>query len=506
MSETIKLVLSLSLSGSILAILLFAIKPLIKHRLSKSIQYYIWIVILLRLILPLSFEDSIMNDVFYSNSPSMDISAQSESPRSTSIMPNVKTNVKSGLYNGDTDHNRYFRDLLYQYVLYIWLFGTITAVTVNIAGYIRFLKNLRQGNKPATDEENRILTALLNGRKNVSLVRNRFVTTPMLIGILRPYIIIPDIDFCENQLKHVLRHEIIHLKRFDIVVKWLMMIATSIHWFNPLVYFIKKEINYACELACDEAVIRSLNASEKQAYGDTLISIVAEHKYPAGVLQATMCEEKKSLKERLIAIMNYRETSKYRVIFSAILLGCVVFGALYVGAGVGIGKDVPEKNKTVVESIETDSWLTDISKYKTPYVGNHIKVSGVAGRLPAPDKYFRHQYISLKTQERPYGLTIYYEPASDEKYEGVWPIVTPDSAIEANFRTNALIAFCMIDNLDEITFAFRISQSEGKLDVSKYDTAFTFQRRSFEEKYGDLSVLAENIDLLQDIIDRESKY
>ena len=43
-------------------------------------------------------------------------------------------------------------------------------------------------------------------------------------------------------------------------------------------YFMKKEINNACELACDEAVIRNLNTSEKQAYGDTLISVVFESK------------------------------------------------------------------------------------------------------------------------------------------------------------------------------------------------------------------------------------
>jgi len=72
------------------------------------------------------------------------------------------------------------------------------------------------------------------------------------------------------------------------------MIAVSVHWFNPLMYFMKKEINHACELACDEAVIKGLNSAEKQAYGDTLISVVAEHQYPLGVLQATMCEEKKA--------------------------------------------------------------------------------------------------------------------------------------------------------------------------------------------------------------------
>ncbi|MDD2373034.1 MAG: M56 family metallopeptidase [Syntrophomonadaceae bacterium] len=87
----------------------------------------------------------------------------------------------------------------------------------------------------------------MKGRKNVRLVRNPFAASPMLIGILRPLIIIPDINFTEKQLKNILQHEAVHLKRFDVGVKWLTMIAVSLHWLNhhqiykktvPLIYFL----------------------------------------------------------------------------------------------------------------------------------------------------------------------------------------------------------------------------------------------------------------------------
>lgn len=634
MNETIKLILSLSLSASVLAILLFAIKPLIRNKFPKSIQYYIWMVVLLRLVLPFSFESSIMNKLFYSGEATLTAASPaaiqptggiyyniSDTSMSfdTSMSLDIKERIANGVYDGDIDHSRYFMDLFIRYSLYLWILGVIFSFAINLVGYIRFLKHLKQGNKAATDEENRILAGLLNGRSNVRLVRNHFVNTPMLIGIIGPYIIIPDINFSEKQLKNILLHEITHLKHFDIAVKWLMMIASSIHWFNPLVYFIKKEVSYACELACDEAVIKNLSLAERQDYGDTLISVVAEYKYPIGVLQATMCEEKKSLKERLVAIMKHNKKSKPIIILSLILIGFVVFGALYLGAGVGIGKDIPpniyisaEGGETKTALIGTYKWsyrnkhvsadsdhpinfeygaenivsvtdgqqlvintqrfksdrkydftigtlsvykqdkltdfgsvepsflngslyiqvpsdageyiyelvlnykdkgtvcygfvvrvdmltydLAEISKYKTPYVGDHIKVSAIAGSLPAPDSYFRQQYISMKTHEKPYCLTIYYEAASDSEYKNEWPIVSPDSAIEGNSRMNALVVFCMIDNLDEVTFAFRNSQSDGKLDESKYNTSFTFPRASFEEKYGELSVLAEDLNKLQ---------
>jgi beta-lactamase regulating signal transducer with metallopeptidase domain len=640
MNETVKLLLSLSLSGSILAVLIFAVKPFIKNKLSKSIQYYIWIVVLLRLTLPFSFETSIMNDLFYaSQTPVVETSqgkvqpavqpmvgTAQNIPNSNSLL-SVEENVANGVYNGDADHGRYFQDLFNQYTIYIWLLGVIIALTVNLTGYVKFLKHIRQSNISATNKDREILVILLKGRNNVRLVRNRFLNTPMLIGVIRPCIIIPDINFNEIQLKNILLHEIIHLKRFDIAVKWLIMIATAIHWFNPLMYFIKKDINNSCELACDEAVIKNLNPVEKQDYGDTLISVVAQHKYPAGTLQVTMLDEKKGLKERLVAIMNHSKKSKKVIIISVILLGGLILGALYLGAGIGTGTNTPpniyvnienEEAKVVAlmgsyswkyngESIEADSDdpknfeykldnsisvkpgqrfvigtqklkkskkydfsieeiseykegknllqdkivtpifvhgdsgigmtapqdageyiytlrvnfkdrgtvsygfvvkvgmpaydLIGISKYKTPYLGDSSKVSIIVNALPVPYSYFKQQYISMVTEKKPYNLNVFYEEKKYASHTIEWPIVDHNNATYSNMSRNALVLFCMIDNLDEVTFAFRDSQSDGKLDKSKYDTTFTFTRASIEKQYGDLSVLAGKIDLLQDALD-----
>ncbi|SDI17103.1 M56 family metallopeptidase [Desulfosporosinus hippei] len=514
MNETIKLILSLSLSASILAVVLYAFKPLIRNKLSKSFQYCLWIVILFRLVLPFSFEASVMNELFYGNqSTILSTSSTIKQPMSSTKdsseplnLPDINESTTDVVYNYNTGLGRHFLELFNRYSLYLWLIGALIMLTVNLVGYVRFIKHLKLINKAATDQELRMLSALLQGRNNVRLMRNHFVTTPMLIGILRPIIIIPDTDFNEKQLKNILLHELTHLKHSDIGVKWLTLIAISIHWFNPLMYFIRKEVHRACELACDEAVIKNLSPAEKQAYGDTLISVVADHKYPSGVLQATMCEEKKSLMERLLAIMRPHKTSKPSLILSIFLMGLVIFGALYLGAGVGSGKSTPpnlsgsrEGNKTESALITTYD-LAKISRHKTPYVGDNSKVGAIAASLPIPDNYFIQRYISMETSEKPYGLTIYYEAGADEKYKDEWPIIKPDSVIESNSRMNALVVFCMIDNLDQVTFAFRNSQSSGQLDTSRYNTSFTFQRASFEEKYGKLSELAENLDKLQNIL------
>jgi len=437
------------------------------------------------------------------------VSSLSVNSVGSSILPDVQENVANGVYKDDADHGSYIRDLLNQYALDFWLLGVMIVVAANLIGYVRFLNYLRRTNMPAKDEQNELLNSLMNRRHKVRLVRNPFVTTPMLIGILRPCIIIPDTDFDGEQLKNILLHEISHLRRLDIAVKWLTMVAAAIHWFNPLMYLIKKEINHACELACDEAVIKNLTLAEKQVYGDTLISVAAEHKYPIGVMQVTMSEEKKSLKERLLAIMNHHKKSRFILAISTLLLVATVIGAVILGASVRTISDGPpgiyinaEDVKTKV-ALLTAYDLTSIANYRTPYVGNNSKVLMITSQLPVPDGYFKQQFISLETKAKPYGLTVYYEAASNDQYSGEWPIDITRSPMKTVLDKNALVLFCMIDNLDQVTFDFRNSQSDGKLDTSKYNSSFTFLRASLAKKYGDLSVLGKNLDSLQKVLAEE---
>lgn len=319
MNELLKLVLSLSLSGSILALIIFAIKPLIKNKLSKTIQYYIWVIVLFRLILPFSFEESAMNKVFYHNRIESKIFSKEEKlsignrryEQNSFQISNTKDNIENQDY--DLGQVRYFNDIskdTASYIFLIYLIGAIVFLSINIVGYLRFLKYLKLKNISVLDEEKLLLESLVNEKYKVKLFRNPLINTPMLIGIFKPKIIIPDREYSESQLRNILKHEIIHLERFDILIKWIAMITKSIHWFNPMVYIIGKEINHICELACDEAVIKNLNDKEKQSYGDTLISIVSDEQSFKGALQVTMSEDKSKLKDRLMAIMNYNKKSK----------------------------------------------------------------------------------------------------------------------------------------------------------------------------------------------------
>lgn len=112
-------------------------------------------------------------------------------------------------------------------------------------------------------------------------------------------------------MKYTLLHELTHFKRKDMFYKWLVQITICLHWFNPLVYVMGHEISRECELSCDEEMIRTLNEKERRKYGDTLLHAMAlGGKYKDTVSSVTLNESKELLKERLGAIINFKENSK----------------------------------------------------------------------------------------------------------------------------------------------------------------------------------------------------
>lgn len=241
MNDVIKLVLSLSLSGSILALLVFILKPLIKNKVSKSMQHLLWVVVILRFLIPFSFEGSIINELFYGNdnisshisskhteiqnagqidenldSSNPDYSYESDNLKSTenlsewsnqydsssgTVLSRFYGDVAHTIRNGPEYLTKYLKYLFDRYAMYVWIFGALTFFICNLIGYLRFRKKIGMSNKPSADEQNQVLNNLLNMGHKLKLFRNPNIETPMLIGIISPMVIIPDREFSKRQLK-----------------------------------------------------------------------------------------------------------------------------------------------------------------------------------------------------------------------------------------------------------------------------------------------------------------
>lgn len=227
--------------------------------------------------------------------------------------------------------------MFFQNLGIIWLIVSLILLIRKITIYQGFVKYIKAGREEVS------CVGLLNTLAQlgtqigvncpVEFYTNGLVSSPLLIGFFRPCIILPTTDIPKDDLKYTLLHELTHFKRKDMFYKWLAQITICLHWFNPFVYIMEHEISRECELSCDEEMIRSLNEKERRKYGDTLLHAIAlGGKYKDTISSVTLNESKELLKERLGAIINFKENSKaaktVMVSFAFLLIVCsIVIGA-----------------------------------------------------------------------------------------------------------------------------------------------------------------------------------
>ena len=210
-----------------------------------------------------------------------------------------------------------------------WGLGAALCLGRQVWGYRRFARMVGRNGEPP-EQEALALLAELDPKGKAGLTVCPYVSTPMLLGVLRPVIVLPR-GVEPDRLGDILAHELTHARRQDLLYKWFGAAVTSLHWFNPLMLVVRRQLNRACELSCDEAVTRGLDAAGRRHYGETLLAMAAGQS-PRGLPAVTLCEEKKHLKERLVAVMKPVKkgpaAAALTLALVLILTGCAaIFGA-----------------------------------------------------------------------------------------------------------------------------------------------------------------------------------
>ncbi|MCL2236508.1 MAG: DUF2807 domain-containing protein, partial [Defluviitaleaceae bacterium] len=168
----------------------------------------------------------------------------------------------------------------------------------------------------------------LNIRRKVRVLRCREISSPMLMGLFRPTILLPlRADYSPNELAFVLRHELIHHKLRDIWVKLLLLTIKSIYWFNPAVYLMAKQSEQDMEMICDGLTTNGMSFEDKKTYSHLILSFARSSSYPLTTSMAS--SSKKMLKQRFYNILvgaKRRGKLMFAAISAALLSGVVFVG------------------------------------------------------------------------------------------------------------------------------------------------------------------------------------
>ena len=393
MNEILKIFLSLSLSGSLLILVLLLCRPLFKNKVSKSWQYYIWLVVIIRMLLPFAPETSPIGSLFQTidnatiqidtaDSPEQDIVSSVQSAN-TMATENDAVSQQEELSTDITSLTKRIFAGLMRNLWLAWLVVALILMIRKITIYQDFIKYIKAGHMEISN------TALLDRlaiigkqsgvKKPVELYTNSLISSPILIGFFRPCIVLPTADLLDADFQYTILHELTHYKRRDMFYKWLIQFTICLHWFNPLVYVMVREVGRMCELACDEAVIKTLDAKGRQDYGNTLINAIGiAGNYKDTLASVTLNESKNLLKERLEAIMVYRKKTKLIVFITLVLTMSLIYGATAMGAyAISSGPTFDKEAKQIdseSKSTEDEYLKWKIKKKKDAYYYRNQRV------------------------------------------------------------------------------------------------------------------------------------
>ena len=347
MNQILKLFLSMSFSGSLLILFLLLGKRFLKDKINRQWQYYIWAVVVLRLLLPFGPEASLLGRTYQA----VDRAVARTVPLRQQSLPDAPESVPAPAAGRGTDNVHGdspagdfaafhpFQDigtLLMDHIWLVWLMAALGLMIRKATIYQGFIRYIKAGSVPVSDME--MLDRLSMAAEQASVKRpidlwvNPLVSSPLLIGFFRPCIVLPGTDVSEKNFQYILMHELTHYRRRDMFYKWLVQFTVCLHWFNPLVHLMGREITRACEFSCDEAVLARMGYENAQDYGQTLLdAMAAVWRYRENPGAVTLSENKRLLKERLSAIVNFREKSKAMRFLTGALTLLVISGAAFIG-------------------------------------------------------------------------------------------------------------------------------------------------------------------------------
>ncbi len=461
MNDLLILFLSMSFSGSLLMLALFLLRPLYQKNTSRRWQYYVWLIVIARLLLPFSPEKSLTGLLaqragqIVLKSPAAqiledDLEKQLEQavegsgfadPKEYSAgqkdhtrqenLPAADESSSAGNQNRHPAQNQSpdrasviqtaaeqlsdFGAKLFPHLGTVWIGIAMLLGIRKITAYQDFLRLVKAGREEITDTER--LDQLAQVGEHVGVMRpvelyvNRLVSSPMLLGLFRPCIVLPTAHGLSNkEFIYTIWHELIHYKHLDLFYKWLVQITVCLHWFNPLVRLMGRELERACELACDETVIRELDERGRRDYGNTLLhAFETGGSYKNTLTSVMLSEGAEQLKERLGAIMIYKRSSKLTVLLSISLTITFLSGAAAVGAAVP-AKAFPKQ--TQLPAPVTDAAVSDSDdNTKNPESENSILTAKTSNGTASKQAKTAYQNKNLAV----FGEAFSKLDASDQK-------------------------------------------------------------------------------------------
>lgn len=323
--QIFKAVVIMSLSGGAFAAVLMFLSPLTRRILNPTHHYYITLAAVVMLLIPVSFGTGgkvVPQSAAVQTESTM--RTADKAPDIGAVLPESQSLETQSQSHGDSPFLKKIADVgrgAAPYLTAVWFVIAILLFCSKVEGYIWFKNRLAEHSSAADKPD--------NVPKRLAVRSADMLQSPMITGIFRPTLYIPESDLTPNEQSLILEHELVHYRRGDIVFKWLIMAAKCIHWFNPIVYVLARYIERECEASCDFKATRSMSVADKKQYMYTLVDMI-ERETTSLSFGAQMSAEKSGLKLRIRAVKHKSGSRRCIRAASAAVAAAVVLSGVYV--------------------------------------------------------------------------------------------------------------------------------------------------------------------------------
>lgn len=325
LTQIAKSVLLLSVCGGVLGLVLLLIKPITKRFFSPIWQFYIWLVVLVIFVFPVSFS-------LPAKTP--DAQAVTQTAQNTVIDDALKRNTENTVPVSEaqeTPVRRQTNPAKAAWLVFaaLWLLGAIGTFLYKIIHYALFVRAVNQNSFP--DCGKTVPDVIENLPPALSVRWTELLDAPLVIGVFCPVLFLPENVCGKEDLRYILLHELTHVRRRDLLYKWFAALVCSVHWFNPVVYAVSKQIEEECEVSCDYCVAQNLSAQEQIDYMRMILNMLTNAKLKARPLTTQMAGSKKTLKRRFEMMKNRKKKSRLTaavsVFVAAVMLSATAFAS-----------------------------------------------------------------------------------------------------------------------------------------------------------------------------------
>ena len=293
--------LKTSLLGSLAILAMLVLKPLWRERYRAKTRCWLWLALAAFLLLPIDF--SVKNAPVQAAPPkdyTLFVGTDKTAIQSTDNLfgdmaeksgqsPAAvrDTIIQRPVTNPEQKTTRYIP--VTTILFYGYLAGAAAFLLYQGVSYAHFRRTVRRWKRDVSRADYAAMlsdTARDLGVSAPEMIVCEAISTPAVTGLLRPRLLLPHEHYDVQELRYILRHELCHLKRRDMLFKLVLLAANAMHWFNPVVYLMLRQADEDIELACDSAATDGLELPERAAYSRTLLAAVQSS---VRALPATTC-------------------------------------------------------------------------------------------------------------------------------------------------------------------------------------------------------------------------